>query len=102
MKSVNLCSPSPPCKAVCQANGLSQLCSAGDRLNFGLAAEQAKAEGLKVEVLLIGDDCALPQQGASKRRGMAGAVLIYKACALCSLPQDDSRVHLVGCIQHEA
>ncbi|KAL2322978.1 hypothetical protein Fmac_027357 [Flemingia macrophylla] len=32
----------------------------GDRLNFGLAAEQAKSEGYKVETIIVGDDCALP------------------------------------------
>ncbi|KAI8012005.1 hypothetical protein LOK49_LG06G00189 [Camellia lanceoleosa] len=32
----------------------------GDRLNFGLAAEQAKSEGYKVEMVIVGDDCALP------------------------------------------
>ncbi|KAJ6418675.1 hypothetical protein OIU84_001946 [Salix udensis] len=30
----------------------------GDRLNFGLAAEQAKSEGYKVETVIVGDDCA--------------------------------------------
>ena len=30
----------------------------GDRLNFGVAAEEAKAEGLKVEMVIVGDDVA--------------------------------------------
>ncbi|KAK9836762.1 hypothetical protein WJX74_007596 [Apatococcus lobatus] len=48
----------------------------GDRLNFGLAAEQAKAEGLQVELAVIQDDTALPDP--DMRRGLAGAVLAVK------------------------
>lgn len=33
----------------------------GDRLNFGMAREQAMAEGLKVEMVVVADDCALPK-----------------------------------------
>ena len=32
----------------------------GDRLNFGLAAERARARGLKVSMLVVDDDVALP------------------------------------------
>jgi len=35
----------------------------GDRLNFGLACEHAKASGLRVEMVVVGDDCALPHRG---------------------------------------
>jgi len=35
--------------------------STGDRLNFGMACEQARAEGLKVAMVVVGDDCALPK-----------------------------------------
>lgn len=31
----------------------------GDRLNFGLAAELARSEGYNVEMVVVGDDCAL-------------------------------------------
>lgn len=34
----------------------------GDRLNFGMAREQALAEGLKVEMVFVADDCALPKE----------------------------------------
>ena len=51
---------------------------AGDKLQFGLAAENAKAEGFKVEMVLVGDDCSLPGEGIAGRRGIAGAVLIAK------------------------
>lgn len=76
----------------------------GDRLNFGLAAEQAKSEGYKVEVciylfisnssfrmrtclkslsivqtVIVGDDCALPpRRGTVGRRGLAGTILVNK------------------------
>ncbi|KAI4329968.1 hypothetical protein MLD38_028288 [Melastoma candidum] len=51
----------------------------GDRLNFGLAAEQAKSEGYKVETVIVGDDCALPpRRGIVGRRGLAGTVLVNK------------------------
>ncbi|EPS65311.1 hypothetical protein M569_09467, partial [Genlisea aurea] len=51
----------------------------GDRLNFGLAAEQAKTEGYKVEMVIVGDDCALPPpRGIVGRRGLAGTILVHK------------------------
>ncbi|MQL98681.1 hypothetical protein Taro_031392 [Colocasia esculenta] len=51
----------------------------GDRLNFGLAAEQAKSEGYDVETVVVGDDCAFPPcQGITGRRGLAGTILVHK------------------------
>lgn len=51
----------------------------GDRLNFGFAAEQAKAEGLKVEMVVVGEDCALSSKDKSAgRRGLCGTLLIHK------------------------
>lgn len=51
----------------------------GDRLNFGLAVEQAKSEGYKVEMVIVGDDCALPPpRGIAGRRGLAGTILVNK------------------------
>ena len=51
----------------------------GDRLNFGLAAEMARAEGITVEMLLVDDDVAL--KGTEHRtgaRGLAGTIFIHK------------------------
>ncbi|KAF2545172.1 hypothetical protein F2Q70_00023207 [Brassica cretica] len=49
----------------------------GDRLNFGLAAEQAKSEGYKVETVIVGEDCALPPpRGIAGRRGLGGTPLM--------------------------
>lgn len=50
----------------------------GDRLNFGLAAAIAKAEGLEVEMVLVEDDAALAGGGRIGRRGLAGTVLVHK------------------------
>jgi len=48
----------------------------GDRLNFGLAAEKAKRYGLKVEMVIVADDIALP--GNKQPRGIAGTALVHK------------------------
>lgn len=51
----------------------------GDRLNFGLAAEIARAEGLDVEVMIVDEDAALGSaEKTAGRRGTAGTVLIHK------------------------
>lgn len=50
----------------------------GDRLNFGLAAEIARTEGLKVEMVVVGDDAALTDADTAGRRGIAGTVLVHK------------------------
>jgi dihydroxyacetone kinase len=51
----------------------------GDRLNFGLAAEVARSEGLAVEVVVVADDVALAATTESAgRRGLAGTVLVHK------------------------
>ncbi len=48
----------------------------GDRLNFGLAAERARALGLDVEMVVVGDDIALP--AAARPRGLAGTLFVHK------------------------
>lgn len=48
----------------------------GDRLNFGLAAEQARAMGYKVETVTVGDDIALGTD--VRRRGVAGTLFVHK------------------------
>src|SRR5215472_5278694 len=51
----------------------------GDRLNFGLAAELARAEGIPVEMVLVADDVALAGSVAhAGRRGLAGTILVHK------------------------
>ena len=48
----------------------------GDRLNFGLAAEKARGLGLKVEMVVVGDDIALPD--INQPRGVAGTLFVHK------------------------
>jgi ATP-dependent dihydroxyacetone kinase len=51
----------------------------GDRLNFGLAAELARARGIPVEIVVVADDVALEDTvPRDRRRGIAGTVLIHK------------------------
>lgn len=50
----------------------------GDRLNFGLAAEKAKAEyGLNVKMVIMGDDVAFGS-GSKQARGLAGTLFVHK------------------------
>ncbi|OLL31424.1 dihydroxyacetone kinase [Burkholderia sp. SRS-W-2-2016] len=62
----------------------------GDRFNFGLAAELARAEGIAVEMVIVADDVALAASGDhAGRRGLAGTVLVHKiagAAAARGLP----------------
>ncbi|MCA9682957.1 MAG: dihydroxyacetone kinase subunit DhaK, partial [Myxococcales bacterium] len=48
----------------------------GDRLNFGLAAERARAAGKRVEMVIVADDVAIP--GAPQPRGVAGTLFVHK------------------------
>ena len=48
----------------------------GDRLNFGLAAEKARSLGKKVEMVVVGDDIAIP--GILQPRGVAGTLFVHK------------------------
>ncbi|MFI6586619.1 dihydroxyacetone kinase family protein [Embleya sp. NPDC050493] len=51
----------------------------GDRLNFGLAAELARAEGIAVETVVVADDVALASgDDTAGRRGIAGTVFVHK------------------------
>ena len=71
----------------------------GDRLNFGLAAEIARSEGIPVETVVVADDVALAlSENHAGRRGIAGTVLIHKIAGAaahegCSLSQvaDEAR-----------
>lgn len=54
----------------------------GDRLNFGLAAERARALGLEVEMVIVGDDIALPDN--PRPRGIAGTIFVHKAAGFAA------------------
>ena len=63
----------------------------GDRLNFGLAAERAKALGKKVEMVVVGDDIALPDM--PQPRGVAGTLFVHKVAG--HLAQQGAPLHEV-------
>ena len=48
----------------------------GDRLNFGLAAERARTFGLRVNMVMVDDDIALPH--LPQPRGVAGTLFVHK------------------------
>lgn len=50
----------------------------GDKLNFGLAAQKAKAEGIEVNVVFVGDDVSVKGNDLVGRRGLAGVVFVHK------------------------
>lgn len=52
---------------------------AGDIMNFGMAAELADLESVKVETVIVTDDVAsAPKEESHKRRGIAGEFFVYK------------------------
>ena len=54
----------------------------GDRLNFGLAAEKAKKLGFEVELVMVTDDIALPDN--PQPRGIAGTALVHKVAGFAA------------------
>ncbi|MBT0769270.1 dihydroxyacetone kinase subunit DhaK [Kineosporia sp. J2-2] len=67
----------------------------GDRLNFGLAVERARALGRSVEMVVVGDDVALP--GAPQPRGLAGTLFVHKSAgALAESGASLEQVHAVA------
>jgi triose/dihydroxyacetone kinase / FAD-AMP lyase (cyclizing) len=72
---------SPSAKQICDAIALTKSPSVlvvinnytGDRLNFGLAIEKARSQGILVESVIVADDVSLPEA-----RGLAGNILVCK------------------------
>jgi len=52
----------------------------GDVLNFGMAVEKARAAGIDVDMVVVGDDAGVGRERGGKvgRRGIAGTVLVQK------------------------
>lgn len=50
----------------------------GDKLNFGLAAQKARLQGLDADIVLVGDDVSVTGNPAVGRRGLAGVVFVHK------------------------
>ncbi|RYP41028.1 hypothetical protein DL769_011668 [Monosporascus sp. CRB-8-3] len=71
----------------------------GDVLNFGVAVERARAAGLRVEMVVVGDDVGVGRARGGKvgRRGIAGTVLVHKiAGALAAQGASLEEVHKVA------
>lgn len=71
----------------------------GDVLNFGMAVEKAKAAGMDVEMIVMGDDAGVGRAKGGKvgRRGIAGTVLVHKiAGALAATGASLKDVHQVA------
>jgi dihydroxyacetone kinase-like protein len=65
---------------------------AGDVMNFGIAADTARNEGVSVATVVVNDDVSIPDP--ANRRGIAGAPLVHKvagAMALRSAPLGEVR-----------
>lgn len=66
---------------------------AGDRLNFGVAADRLRADGIDVRVVWVTDDIASASpEEAELRRGIAGTFTVYKiagAAAQAGLELDE-------------
>lgn len=52
----------------------------GDVLNFGMAVEKARANGVEVDMVVVGDDVGVGRKKGGKvgRRGIAGTCLVQK------------------------
>lgn len=50
----------------------------GDRLNFGLATEQARNHGVAADMVIVADDCAFELPSKAGRRGLCGTIYIHK------------------------
>ncbi|CAM1507473.1 Fc.00g071140.m01.CDS01 [Cosmosporella sp. VM-42] len=50
----------------------------GDKLNFGLAAEKAKADGQNVNMVVVGEDVSVEGNALVGQRGLAGVVFVHK------------------------
>ncbi|WIE74903.1 dihydroxyacetone kinase family protein [Curtobacterium sp. MCSS17_007] len=69
---------------------------AGDTMNFGLAAERLRAEGIDTRIVVVTDDVASADEVA-RRRGIAGDFAVFKAMgAAAAAGSDLDEVERVG------
>jgi dihydroxyacetone kinase len=69
----------------------------GDRLNFGVAAEMARADGIPVETVIVNDDVALKgTEQATGARGLAGTILIHKLVGAAATSEGKSLADLAA------
>ena len=71
----------------------------GDRLNFGLAVERARAGGLAVEMVIVSDDVALAD--TTQPRGLAGTLFVHKAAGAAA-ESGASLADVAAAAQHAA
>ncbi|MCJ2138367.1 dihydroxyacetone kinase subunit DhaK [Methylobacterium sp. J-026] len=71
---------------------------AGDRLNFGLAAERARALGHRVETVIVSDDIALAE--ARQPRGIAGTLFVHKVAGHTA--EAGAPLEVVAALAHRA
>lgn len=80
------------CFLICWSAGVLLIVKnyTGDRLNFGMSAERAKSQlGVKVDMIVVGEDCALTSSDKTAgRRGLSGTLFIHKV-----RPQDSCVCH---------
>lgn len=69
----------------------------GDRLNFGLAAERARAFGHNVSMVVVDDDIALPD--LPQARGVAGTLFVHKIAGALA-EQGASLADVTSAAQH--
>lgn len=75
---------------------------AGDTMNFGLAAERLRAEGIDTRIVVVTDDVASADEVA-KRRGIAGDFSVFKAMgAAAAAGADLDEVERVGAAANAA
>lgn len=68
-----------------------------DRLNFGLACQQALREGIKTMCLTVGEDCSgAPIDKTIGRRGLCGILFLYKVAGAMS--EDNKTLYEIYCI----
>lgn len=74
----------------------------GDRLAFGKALEMANASGKRVDMVVVGEDCALVSKDKSAgRRGLCGTVLIHKIAG--AMAEDGKTLdHIVSFLRETA
>lgn len=62
---------------------------AGDTMNFGVARNRLRADGVDARIVLVTDDVAsAPAERASTRRGIAGGLFVFRALGAASARGD--------------
>ncbi|WP_018157983.1 dihydroxyacetone kinase family protein [Demetria terragena] len=75
---------------------------AGDNMNFGLAAQRLRDEGIDTRIVVVTDDVASADE-VSKRRGIAGDFTVFKVMGAASAEgQDLDAVERAGNLANDA